>query len=180
MGVLTMSKNLFAWASIGENGKGTGGKKGDQTGKEVRIGNYYNFGQDKVIRFKNVLKGRKVAKVAKLLANDDSCGYSMTLGERETLFKACKGYNWDFEKIKKAIKKGTFPKCNTDCSGFYTVCVNVTYGKQLLSADSTTRNLVKRCCVTNKKHFKLMVGIPSKFHKGDAPIKEGKHIIINV
>ena len=133
-----------------------------------------------VIRFKNVLKGRKMAKVAKLLASDDSCGYSMTLGERETLFKACKGYNWDFGRIIKAIEKGTFPKCNTDCSGFYTVCVNVTYGKQLLSADSTTRNLVKRCCVTNKKHFKLMVGIPSKFHKGDAPIKEGKHIIINV
>ena len=103
MGVATMSKNLFAWASIGENGKGTGGKKGDQTGKEVRVGAYYNFGQDKVIRFKNVLKGRKMAKVAKLLASDDSCGYSMTLGERETLFRACKGYNWDFEKVKKLI-----------------------------------------------------------------------------
>lgn len=175
-----MSKNLFAWASIGENGKGTGGKKGDQTGKEVRVGTYYNFGQDKVIRFKNVIRGRKMAKVAKLLASDDSCGYSMTLGERESLFRACKGYNWDFGRIIKAIEKGTFPKCNTDCSGFYTVCVNVAYGKQLLPADSTTRNLVKRCCVTNKKHFKLMVGIPSKFHKGDAPIKEGKHIIINV
>lgn len=180
MGVLTMSKNLFAWASIGENGKGTGGKKGDQTGKEVRVGAYYNFGQDKVIRFKNVLKGRKMAKVAKLIATDDSCGYSMTLGERDTLFIVCKGYNWDFEKIKKAIEKGTFPKCNTDCSSFYAACVNVTYGKQILSADSTTRNLLSRCTRTNKNRFKLINGIPSKFHKGDAPIKEGKHIIINV
>ena len=29
--------NLFAWASIGENGKATGGKKGDQTKKEVKV-----------------------------------------------------------------------------------------------------------------------------------------------
>ena len=53
--------NLFAWASIGENGRGTGGKKGDQTGKEVKVGNYYDFGQNKVIRFKNPLRGRKMA-----------------------------------------------------------------------------------------------------------------------
>lgn len=170
--------NLFAWASIGENGKATGGKKGDQTGREVKVGPYYNFGQDKCIRFRNVLKGRKMAKVAKLLANDNSAGYNQY--DRVSLFNACKSYNWDFEKIKKAIAKGTFPKCNTDCSGFYTVCVNVTYGKQLLPADSTTRNLVSRCSIAYKSYFKIINGIPSKFHKGDAPIKDGKHIIINV
>ena len=35
-------KNFFAWASIGENGRGTGGKKGDQTGKEVKVGKLYS------------------------------------------------------------------------------------------------------------------------------------------
>ena len=67
-------KNLFAWASIGENGRGNGGKKGDQTGKEVKVGNYYDFGQNKVIRFKNPLRGRKMAEIAKFVANDNPLG----------------------------------------------------------------------------------------------------------
>ena len=33
--------NLFAWASIGENGKAVGGVRGDQTGKELSIQNFY-------------------------------------------------------------------------------------------------------------------------------------------
>ena len=46
-------KNLFAWASIGENGKATGGKVGDQTGKEVKCGQIYDFGQTRVYRCKD-------------------------------------------------------------------------------------------------------------------------------
>ena len=171
--------NLFAWASIGENGKAVGGKKGDQTGREVKVGNYYDFGQDKCIRFRNVLRGRKMSKVAKILANDNSAGYNQY--DRVSLFNACKSYNWDFAKIKKAIKDGNFPKCNTDCSQFYATCVNIVYGKEKLASDCTTRNLVARCTVTNKANFKLINHCPpKKWKKGDAPIKEGKHIIINV
>ena len=36
---------LCAWASANEYGKTTGGKAGDQTGKEVKCGNIYNFGR---------------------------------------------------------------------------------------------------------------------------------------
>ena len=39
---------LCAWASANEYGKTTGGKAGDQTGKEVKCGNIYNFGQTRV------------------------------------------------------------------------------------------------------------------------------------
>ena len=41
---------LCAWASANEYGKTTGGKAGDQTGKEVKCGNIYNFGQTRVYR----------------------------------------------------------------------------------------------------------------------------------
>ena len=68
--------NKFAWASIGENGRAIGGKAGDQTGREVRVGDYYDFGQDMVIRFKNVVKGRKAGKIAKALANNSYIGYN--------------------------------------------------------------------------------------------------------
>lgn len=171
--------NKFAWASIGENGKATGGKKGDQTGREVKVGDYYNFGQDKCIRFRNAAKGRKMAEVAKFLANDNHAGYNQL--DRVSLYKACESYGWDFAKIKKAVKNGAFPKCNTDCSSFFATCVNIVYGKKKLASDCTTSNLVPRCVTTNKANFKLTKHYPpKKWQKGDAPIKEGKHIIINV
>ncbi len=171
--------NLFAWASIGENGKAVGGKKGDQTGKEVRVAPYYYFGQDKCIRLRNPTRQKKVAEVAKYLALCGYVGYAQDT--RTSLHKACKSYNWDWDKIRIAICNGFFPNCNTDCSGFYAVCVNIAYGKEKLPSDSTTRNLVRRCTVSNKVNFKLTKHFPpKKWKKGDAPIKEGKHIIINV
>lgn len=172
-------ENLFAWASIGENGKAVGGKKGDQTGREVKVGQYYNFGQDKCIRFRNVARGRKMATIAKFLAKSNVAGYNQY--NRSSLHSACKSYGWNWKKIKKAIENGTFPLCNTDCSAYFTVCVNLAYGKEKLPSDCTTRNLVKRCTVTNRANFKLTKNLPpKKWQKGDAPIKEGKHIIINV
>lgn len=100
---------------------------------------------------------------------------------RTTLYNVCASYNWNWNWIKKSITNGTFRLCNTDCSGFYAVCVNIAYGKKKLPSDSTTRNLVKRCTVDNKVNFKLTNHCPpKKWKKGDAPIKEGKHIIINV
>lgn len=171
--------NLFAWASLGEYGKAVGGKKGDQTGKELRVAPYYYFGQDKCIRLRNPLKQKKVAEVAKYLANSNIVGYDQCT--RATLHNVCDSYNWNWKVIKQAITNGTFRLCNTDCSAFYVVCINIAYGKEILSSDCTTRNLVRRCTVTNKGKFKLLNQYPpKKWKKGDAPIKEGKHIIINV
>ncbi len=36
------------WASLDENGNISGGSAGDQTGQEVKLGNWYNFGQNTV------------------------------------------------------------------------------------------------------------------------------------
>lgn len=57
-----MVKNLFAWASIGKVG---GDLAGDQTGKEVKISEYYDFGQKWVIRFRSKKRGQKAASAAK-------------------------------------------------------------------------------------------------------------------
>lgn len=171
--------NLFAWASIGENGKAVGGKKGDQTGKEVRVSPYYDFGQDKCIRIRNPSKQKKVAEVAKFLATSNVVGYDQYT--RTSLHNVCKSYKWNWNLIKQSIIKGNFPLCNTDCSAYYVVCVNIAYGKEMLPNDSTTRNLIRRTTVVNKVNFKLTKQFPpKKWKKGDAPIKEGKHIIINV
>ena len=90
--------NLFAWESIGENGKATGGKKGDQTGREVKVGPYYNFGQNKCIRLRNKIRQRKMAKVARFLANSNVVGYNQY--NRTSLHAVCASYGWDWKKIK--------------------------------------------------------------------------------
>lgn len=166
--------NLYVWASIGENGKAVGGKAGDQTGTEVKVGKYYDFGQDKCIRFKNVEIGKKCGKISKELAKNKAIGYNQL--QRYTLYNLAKKCGWDFEKLKKALKT---TKVNCDCSSYASTCVNLAFGKQVLSC-CTTITLVNACL--NSTHFKVISikKMLEKTCKGDMVIKEGKHVIINV
>lgn len=166
--------NLFAWASIGENGKATGGKPGDQTGGEVKVGNYYWFGQDEVIRFKSVLKGRKAGKIAKALANNRAIGYNQA--ERHTLYNLAKACGWNYKKTVKALNN---KKVNCDCSSFCSTVINLAFGKQMVGCCTTA--MIVNACLKTKKFKTMSVGYASeKWHKGDMPLKAGKHIIINV
>lgn len=168
------NNNLYAWASIGENGKATGGKAGDQTGTEVKVGKYYDFGQDKCIRFNNVEIGKKCGKIAKELAKNKAIGYNQL--QRYTLYNLAKKCGWNFEKLKQALKT---TKVNCDCSSYGSTCVNLAFGKQVLSC-CTTITLVNACL--NSTHFKVISikKMLEKTCKGDMVIKEGKHVIINV
>ena len=74
---------LCGWASQSEK-RTANGKKGDQTGREVRTGNYYNFGQSEIIRFKNSRRGKKAAKAMKAFCNNDNIGYGQT--DRTSLY----------------------------------------------------------------------------------------------
>ena len=49
---------LCGYASIDERGKISGGKAGDQTGREVKTAPWYSFGQNIVLRFKSREKAR--------------------------------------------------------------------------------------------------------------------------
>lgn len=51
--VLYLGDGKIVQASINEKGTATGGKTGDQTGKEVSVGNYYNpsYGWDYILRY---------------------------------------------------------------------------------------------------------------------------------
>lgn len=171
--------NKFAWASIGENGHATGGEKGDQTGREVKVGDYYDFGQNCVVRFKNTAAGRRCAKIARFLANDNHTGYNKN--DRGSLYNACKKLDWNFSKIKNAIKKGTFPKCNCDCSSFAATCINITYSQTMVGC-FTTATMIEHTVKSFPKLFeKISVdSAKKKWKKGDMPLKAGKHVIINV
>ena len=164
--------NLFAWASIGENGKATGGKKGDQTKKEVKVAPYYNFGQTWVIRFRNTKRGKKAGKAAKLLAQNDNVGYAQD--DRVSLYNECERINWDIDRINE------IRKCNCDCSLLIVCAINFAYGKRKLLSSNTTYSL-PFICIKYKTNFKRVDKVlkTKKFKKGDMVGKSG-HVIINV
>ena len=173
-------RNLFAWASIGENGKAVGGKKGDQTGKEVKVGVYYNFGQNIVIRFRDIEKGRMLGKIAKWIAKSNIVGYNQN--DRESFYKECEKRGWNWARIKKDIKKGKFPPCNTDCSAFAAACINIVMEMKLVSC-FTTGTMYHNCIEKHGDLFKsfLIDKMDSiGWRKGDMPLKAYKHVIINV
>lgn len=72
------------WGSISEHNSVTG-TAGDQTGREVKIGNYYSFGQNVVLRPTNRKVANHMCGVAKKLASCNLVGYDQY--ERTTLYK---------------------------------------------------------------------------------------------
>lgn len=167
-----MLKNLFAWASIGSNGKVIDDLVGDQNGREVKIGEYYNFGQKWVIRFRSKKRGRKAAVATKMLARNNNIGYNQN--NRKSLYVQCKIINWDIDRIYQ------IHPCDCDCSLLAVCAVNFAYGKSLLPYSLTTYSLPNIVNQYKTKFKRADNDIKSqRFHKGDLVGKPG-HVIINI
>ena len=166
---------LCAWASISEKGTANG-IKGDQTKKEVKIGNYYNFGQNEFLRPKDAEVGKKMAIAAARIAENDYIGYGQI--DRNTAYKEFSNINWDINRIKE-IKA----KCNIDCSELALCAVNFALGYAALPHTLYTGNIkVVLLALKNKekKHvFDCLKNLKEKDLKaGDLPLKAGHHIIV--
>ena len=122
---------LCGWASIDENGKLSGGKAGDQTGKEVKTGKCYNFKQSEVLRWKNETYAKKYAKVIKSLCDNKHVGYDQR--ERTALFNELKRLNWDYTKLTKNVE--------CDCSELVACGVNCVFAKEVVPSYMYTGNL---------------------------------------
>lgn len=116
-----------------EHGNSHGGKAGDQTGREVRIQDWYlrEAGWSCAIRAKASSVAEKIAASAEAIANNPYVGYDQY--ERTTMWELAKGLKWRFEKIKTP--------CETDCSNMVSACVNAAGIK--LSKDVYTGNLAE-------------------------------------
>ena len=166
---------LCAWASISEKGTANG-IKGDQTKKEVKIGNYYNFGQNEFLRPKDEEVGKKMAIAAARIAENDYIGYGQI--DRNTAYNEFCKINWDINRIKE-IKV----KCNIDCSELALCAVNFALGYAALPHTLYTGNIkVVLLALKNKekKHvFDCLKNLKEKDLKaGDLPLKAGHHIIV--
>lgn len=98
-------------ASISENGT-INGTKGDQTGKEVCIRDFYSNLWDYAAIHPDANVREKHAKAVEAGCANDNIGYGQ--GDRNTLNTEAKKVGYDLAKI-------TTP-CNTDCSEFQNVC----------------------------------------------------------
>lgn len=160
---------LCGWASTNENGKKTGGKKGDQTGREVKTGSWYNFGQTVVLRFKDRNKAAKAATAMKQLCNNDAVGYCQ--GHRTSLYTELEKVGWKPTALKTP--------CETDCSAMMPPvlkCAGISVPK-----DIYTGNMVNAIMATGE--FEKLTG--SKYTStgdnlmtGDIMVAAGKHTIM--
>lgn len=162
---------LCGWASIDERGRASGGAAGDQTGREVKTGNWYWFGQTMVIRPKSRSLGLKMAKVMKTLCQGNYVGYDQS--QRTTLWKEMSKVGWNANKMKT--------KCETDCSAMVAVVCKACGVN--ISPDVWTGNLWQALSGT-KKFVKLTSAYYVESNKGlragDIILNPAKHVIMAV
>lgn len=89
-----------------ENGKYSGGKAGDQTGKEWAIIEWYNRPWKCVIRHPNAKVREKIASLSEKAANNDNIGYDQ--GQRVSYWNELAKVKYNPASIKT--------KCEADCS----------------------------------------------------------------
>lgn len=161
---------LCGWASIDERGKIRGGKAGDQTGKEVKTGNWYYFHQTHCLRWKDEEKAKKYAEVIKALCNNKHIGYDQN--QRTSLFNELKRLDWDYTKLKKDVE--------CDCSELIACGVNCVLKKAVIPSYVYTGNLSS--ILVNSGYFKKLTGskychIESYLKIGDVLNAPNHHVI---
>lgn len=157
------------WASIDEHGRASGGTAGDQTGLEVKIGSWYYFRQNCILRFKDRSKASKAATICRGIANNNKVGYDQS--QRTTLYSELARVGWDPSKITKPVE--------TDCSAMVAAIVNAVGIK--VSKDLWTGNM--RAALYNTGAFYLYTGAAYTqsdrlLMTGDIILNEASHVIM--
>ena len=95
-----------------ENGGASGGKAGDQTGRECRIQDWYAGNWNVILRPKKAAVAEAMAKSMETLCNSNLVGYDQW--ERNTLWDELEKVDWKPERLRT--------KCETDCSSLVSAC----------------------------------------------------------
>lgn len=167
----------IANASIDENGKISGGKAGDQTGREVFVRDWYNKPWDCVIRFRSATIADKVASFMEKACANNNIGYDQW--QRNTLHA-------ELKKVNFAVEKITTP-CETDCSALVSdACISAGVPESFLYIGgnlSVTSNLRQRLDSTGLVTVFRTTAYTQKTDKlqrGDILLNEGSHVAVVV
>lgn len=164
-------------ARINEKGKVSGGKDGDQNGKEVCIHNWYDGKWTDVLRPINPAIGNNMAIVMKAICENNNIGYDQP--KRNTAYN-----QWLKLGTVKAIK---IP-CATDCSASVTLATiagfksaNMSFPFVYGTNAPTTSTIVKRfkdtgrfIHLTDKKYLKSS----DYLRAGDILVRKGHHTVM--
>lgn len=97
-----------------ENNRLTGGKAGDQTGKEVKTQAWYLHSKGwKVFRAKDPKKAELIAENMQKACDNNKIGYDQS--QNSTLYDLAKNVGFDCGKVTEA--------CETDCAKLVRICV---------------------------------------------------------
>lgn len=160
-----MKKIIIGHAVCDENGKASGGKAGDQTGREVRFQDYYS-GWEYVFRANDAETGRNIASTMCDAVNNDNIGYNQK--SRGTLYKKAVAKDFKLSDIKQ--------KCSCDCSSLAAVCINAAGIK--IDPDMYTGN--EKQLIEATGCFKTISGPidENKLKVGDILLKPGHTAVV--
>lgn len=168
---------MIAHASIDEHNRVSGGKAGDQTGKEVCVRSWYSKPWGCVIRFQDARMAEKVAQAMEMAAANNRIGYNQN--QRNTLLKEARKHNYDISKV--AVP------CETDCSALVSVaCMYAGVPESALTLMGNcahTRNLKQMLKATGEVDIyntALYTNKPDRLKRGDILLKEGSHVAVVV
>lgn len=154
----------IAHAIMNENGELKGGKKGDQTGKEIRIDNYYIHKKGwVVIRPIDPNDAETIARTMESICANDNFGY----GQEYSLsgFTESQKVNFDPSKVKV--------KCGVDCSMSVRIAC---YAAGIEVERFRTVNQVKVLEATGK--FKILTS--KKYCESSKYLKRGDILVTKV
>lgn len=104
---------VIASARIDERGKISGGKAGNQNGKEISRQPWYRHSKGwRVLRCNDADKAEKIARAMEAACDNRNIGYDQ--GQRDTLYNLAKTVDFDPARVKTP--------CETDCSALVRVC----------------------------------------------------------
>ena len=165
---------LIGHASQNEFKKSTGGRKGDQTNKEVCTREYYLGGWNILLRPKNPLKAEIMAKACEDACNNPNVGYDMST--RNTLRQEAIKVNFDLSKVGL---------CNCDCSSFMAVCaeaagIAIPYNGNNAPTTSTMRNAFMSTGEFDLYIDAIYLNNSNFLKRGDILVKEGTHVVMTL
>lgn len=153
-----------------ERGKISGGKAGDQTGREVSTQNWYKHSKGWVVlRCKVPGMAKYIAQAMKIICADDDVGYDQK--QNQTLWEYLEKNGFDVKNIKKAVE--------TDCARLVRVCVQWAadmVGLNVTIPDFYTANLASKLVGTGL--FEKLTS--SKYTDQDDFLEEGMILVTRV
>lgn len=159
-----------------ENGKYSGGRAGDQTGKEWALINWYNRPWTCVLRHPDAKVREKLASLSEKAAKNDKIGYDQ--GQRGTYWTQLKTVGYDPAKITVA--------CEADCSAGVTAnvkAVGYLLGIEKLKNVSITsthymRKILKAAGFEVLTESKYLTS-DKYLLRGDILLNDGHHTAVN-